>query len=670
MTGNIAAAFKRQAKRLVAIAILASTIVAFHLANIPHKIDFSLVKYPYAFARHSLPEVPGPERRSFRPMHPDLHHVTAFMSTLGSGAALADLDGDGLPNDVCYVDTVTDQVIIAPAPGTGDRYKPFALDANLGGKTLYTRTTMGPMGCLPADVNADGRIDALVYYAGRTPLLFLSRPVQPDDRPSVANFIPIDVIPTGDIWVTGSATWADLDGSGHLYLILANYFADGSDILNPQGTGKVYLPNSLSTADNGAGVRIFKCMPQISGGERGAGCSEVRDALPPSLFKGWGLAVGTQDLDGDLYPEIYVANDFGPDLLLWNRSTPGHLRFEVVKGPLTLERNQNALGRDSFKGMGVDFADLNGDGIPDIGVSSISRHELMESHQMFLSTGNLDAYKRGVAPYDEHGEELGLMWSGWAWDIKFADFNNKGWPDVVQATGFLKGKVSRWAEIQEISIANDLVVRKAKLSWPWLMPGDDVSGDDKNPFYVRTDPKGRFVNIAKEIGFGEDQVSRGIAIADVDGNGKLSMIVSNMWGLSTFYHNQCSPCGNALELSVRLPASSSATDALTVVKHGYPDKSLNSRPAINAAVVVTTASGKRQIAQVDGGNGHSGKRSPDLHFGLGDEAGPAKVEVSWRTGDQVRHETFQLDPGWHTIILGSPPVTGMLEPRTSTASAQ
>jgi len=172
MSTGIAAALKRQSKRVVATAILASTIVAFHLANIPEKADFSLIKYPYAFSRHSLPEVPGPERRSFRPMHPDLHHITAFMSTLGSGAAFADIDGDGLPNDVCYVDTVTDQVIVAPAPGTPDRYKPFALDANLGGKTLFTRTTMGPMGCVPADVNEDGRIDLLVYYVGRTPLVF------------------------------------------------------------------------------------------------------------------------------------------------------------------------------------------------------------------------------------------------------------------------------------------------------------------------------------------------------------------------------------------------------------------------------------------------------------------------------------------------------------------
>ncbi len=549
---------KRNAKRLTATAILASAVLVFHLANIPAVADLSQFQFPYSFSRHPLPEVAGPEQRSFRPMHPEFEHITAFMSTLGAGAALADISGDGLPNDICYVDTRTDQIIVAPAPGTGDRYKPFALNPNLR-EPLYTRTTMGPMGCLPADVDEDGRTDLLVYYAGRTPILFLSRPKNDDDPPSAENFIPVDIIPTGDIWVTGSATWADLDGSGHLELILANYFQDGADILNTAGKEHVYLPNSLATADNGGGPRIFRCMPQTVNGEKTAGCTEVGNALPQGLMKGWGLAVGTQDLDGDLYPEIYIANDFGPDQLLWNRSTPGRIRFELVKGPLSLlERTQNSLGRDLFKGMGVDFADVNGDGIPDIGVSSISEHELMESHQVFVSTGKSDSWARGVAPYIERGEELGLMWSGWAWDIKFADFDNKGWPDVVQATGFLKGTVSRWPEIQEISIANDLVLPLAKIGWPWLMPGDDVAGNDKNPFYVRTKPDGRFVDIAKQIGFGEDQVSRGIAIADVDGSGRLSMVVANMWGPSTFYRNECSPCGKALELSVRLPVSPQA----------------------------------------------------------------------------------------------------------------
>jgi enediyne biosynthesis protein E4 len=63
--------------------------------------------------------------------------------------ALNDLDGDGLPNDICYLDVRTDQVIVTPAPGTGARYQTFALDAG----PLYRRETMAPMGCLPGDMN-------------------------------------------------------------------------------------------------------------------------------------------------------------------------------------------------------------------------------------------------------------------------------------------------------------------------------------------------------------------------------------------------------------------------------------------------------------------------------------------------------------------------------------
>lgn len=60
-------------------------------------------------------------------------------------------------------------------------------------------------------------------------------------------------------------------------------------------------------------------------------CSlRVADALPGNLPKGWGLAVAACDIDGDLLPELYIANDFGPDRLLWNRSTPNHMRFELV----------------------------------------------------------------------------------------------------------------------------------------------------------------------------------------------------------------------------------------------------------------------------------------------------------------------------------------------------
>jgi hypothetical protein len=66
-----------------------------------------------------------------------------------------------------------------------------------------------------------------------------------------------DIFSKSDIWVTGSATTADLDGDGHLDLIFANYFKDGSDIYNPRGEGSVSMPQSFSHAANGGGERIY-----------------------------------------------------------------------------------------------------------------------------------------------------------------------------------------------------------------------------------------------------------------------------------------------------------------------------------------------------------------------------------------------------------------------------
>jgi hypothetical protein len=65
---------------------------------------------------------------------------------------------------------------------------------------------------------------------------------------------------------------------------------------------------------------------------------------------------------------------------------------------------------------------------------------------------------------------------------------------------------------------------------------------------------------------------------------------------------------------------------------------------------------RRLVSQVDGGNGHSGKRSPDLHFGLGSVSplNPVTVELNWRDPrGEVHREVMKLRPGWHTVLLGS-----------------
>jgi hypothetical protein len=84
---------------------------------------------------------------------------------------------------------------------------------------------------------------------------------------------------------------------------------------------------------------------------------------------------------------------------------------------------------------------------------------------------------------------------------------------------------------------------------------------------------------------------------------------------------------------------------------------LPSRSAVGAVVKVTLPDGRRLVTQVDGGNGHSGKRSPDVHFGLGSlplEV-PLPVEINWRNGKgEVQQQKIQLKPGRHTVLLGQP----------------
>ena len=62
-----------------------------------------------------------------RAVNPNLERISGWISSVGAAVALNDLDGDGLPNDLCHVDPRIDEITVAPVPGTGERYAPFAL---------------------------------------------------------------------------------------------------------------------------------------------------------------------------------------------------------------------------------------------------------------------------------------------------------------------------------------------------------------------------------------------------------------------------------------------------------------------------------------------------------------------------------------------------------------
>jgi hypothetical protein len=640
-------AFRRQAAKLTAIVLV---LVVYGFARVPEPSESELAKLAedFHFRATPLPTLTGQTPKTIREVNPSLRRVAGWVSSVGAAVALNDLDGDGLPNDTCYVDTRIDKIIVEPVPGTAARYQPFTLDPL---SLPYDSSTMAPMGCLPGDFNEDGLEDVLAYYWGRTPILFIKR-----DRTSSLNansYIPTEVVPGGERWYTNAATLADIDGDGHTDLVIGNFFPDGAHILDAHASVGDQMQDSMSLAQNGGRKHLLLWKTPSAG--TSVRFEEANGALPEQSARGWSLGIGAADLDGDLLPELYFANDFGPDRLLHNLSTPGHPRFELLEGRRSFTTPKSkVLGHDSFKGMGVDFGDLNGDGIPDIYVSNITQeYGLEESHFVFLSTGHVELMKQGIAPYVDRSESLGLSRSGWGWEARLGDFNNDGTLEALQATGFLKGTVNRWPELHEVVIGNDQLLHDPR-SWPILQSGDDISGSDHNPFFARG-PDGRYHDIAAQLSLDQPMLSRGIATADVDGDGRLDYAVANQWGTSYFYHNESTNPGTFVGLRLRLPAGDDESRT-RVCGEGSRPTVLASRAAIGAEARVLLPGHTPLVAQVDGGNGHSGKRSNDLQFGLGHLIGNEliTVELRWRDSrGALQQQTIQLSPGrWYTILLG------------------
>jgi hypothetical protein len=260
--------------------------------------------------------------------------------------------------------------------------------------------------------------------------------------------------------------------------------------------------------------------------------------------------------------------------------------------------------------------------------------------------------KKGIAPYEDLSESLGLSRSGWGWDCRLADFDNDGTLEALQACGFLKGTVNRWPELHEVAMGNDLLLHRPG-SWPRLHVGDDISGHDHDPFFVRAS-NGRYYDVAGDIGMGDPQNTRGIAVADVNGDGRLDFAVANQWMPSYMFINNSPGPGSFMGLHLVLPIDDPTTNEVTE-QPGHPWPGLRARPAIGASAAVRMPDGRRLVAQADGGSGHSGKRSPDLHFGLGDlpDSSRLPVDLTWRDSHgQIHHQTITIGPGWHTIVLG------------------
>jgi len=340
-----------------------------------------------------------------------------------------------------------------------------------------------------------------------------------------------------------------------------------------------------------------------------------------------------------------VANDHGPDRMYHNRSTAGHIRFAEVEGVRhALVPKSKRVGHDSFKGMSIDFGDLTGSGRFDMFVSNITTTwGIEESNFLWRNTSSDQADARaqlgaGRAPFENEAAKLKMAWTGWGWDAKMADFDNSGYPAVVQADGFVKGQINRWPWLQELAMSNDLMLENPGM-WPNAEPGDDISGHEALAFWARGDD-GKFVNVSKELGLAVPTPTRGIAVGDTDGNGAQDFAVARQWETPAYYRNDKAGSGDFLGLRLHRPALGATADTA-------------GSPAYGAQVRIRTADGRTQLAQLDGGGGHSGRRSFDVFFGLGTAGSqPVSATVSWRDLDGATHtQTLDLTAGWHDLML-------------------
>jgi hypothetical protein len=635
--------------------VLALTGALFALVQLPGASagQRAAVASRFHFVELPVAEPPGLPHATIRDVNPAYRHIQAWISSVGAAVAINDFTGSGRPDDMCLVDTRSNTVIVTPVPGTKavGTFRPFVLTPSPA--LPYDASTMAPMGCVPGDFNQDGLMDLLVYYWGRTPVIFMLK--RDAAHLSASAYQPVEAVPhrpgpggryAGPLWNTNAVAVADFDGDGHPDILIGNYFPD-SPVLGRDSRGTVVMPDGLSQATNGGGDLILRWDGAArSGAPR---YTQAASPFPKRASTGWTLAAAAADLDSSMMPELYVANDFGHDHLFANVSRPGHIRFTEAKGWRSpFVPKSKVLGDGSFKGMGIDFTDLASNGRLDMVVSNITTSfGLQESNFTWMNTARSQAQMRrdllrGAADFSDQSWPMGLAQSGWSWDVKAGDFANDGSQDVVQTAGFVKGRVNRWPQLQELATMNDNFLSNP-LYWPNVEAGDDIAGHQCLAFFAREPGGGRYLNVSPELGLCAPIPTRGIAMADTRGNGALDFAVARQWGPPAFYQNDAAHLGNYLDLRLYLPVRGPRAPLQAV-----------GTPAIGAVVTVRTASGTAMTAQVDGGSGHSGKNDFGLHFGLGRPAAAVTATVSWRDGTGRAHrETIRLAPGLHMLLLGS-----------------
>lgn len=484
-----------------------------------------------------------------------------LIETMGSGVALFDYDNDGRLD----IFVVNGAALSDPTPkGTipqksGPKYwnrlyhqKPDGTFEDVTEKAGLAGAGYG-MGVAVGDYDNDGFEDLYVTAYGGNKLYHNNGDGTFTDVTEKAG------VAAGG-WST-SAAWVDLDNDGRLDLVVLRYLQwDFDDIWcgeRKEGHRAYCHPDAFHAIS-----------PLVYHNDGNGHFTEVSRQMGLAA-PGKGLGVGLADYDRDGHIDIFVANDSMPEFLYHNK---GDGTFEDV----ALSSGVAVDGEGhTYAGMGVDFADYNNDGLPDLVVTDLAS----QMYALYRNNGD------GTFTYDSYPSGLGRMTMAHSgWGVRFIDYDNDGWKDLLITQG------------------HDLDT--IQLNFPDLRY--------REPMLLARNTGQKFVDVSEQSGdiFQKAWVGRGLALGDIDNDGRLDAAVTGNDGALYVLHN----------------ATPTQNHWLTLLLIGHK----SNRDAIGAEVKITTAKGIQMVTVTTAGSylSSSDKR---VHFGLG-PGKTATVEIRWPSG--------------------------------------
>jgi hypothetical protein len=484
-----------------------------------------------------------------------------LIETMGAGVALFDYDNDGRLD----IFVVNGAPLSDPTPkGTvpqksGPKYwnrlyhqKPDGTFEDVTEKAGLTGAGYG-MGVAVGDYDNDGFEDLYVTAYGGNKLYHNNGDGTFTDVTEKAGV-------AGSGWST-SAAWVDLDADGRLDLVVLRYLQwDFDDIWcgqRKEGYRAYCHPDAFHAIS-----------PLVYHNDGNGHFTEVSRQLGLGApGKGLGIAVADYDRDGHI--DIFVANDSMPEFLYHNK---GDGTFEEV----ALSSGVAVDGEGhTYAGMGVDFADYNNDGLPDLVVTDLAS----QMYALYRNNGD------GTFTYDSYPSGIGRMTMAHSgWGVRFIDYDNDGWKDLLITQG------------------HDLDT--IQLNFPHLRY--------REPMLLARNNGQKFVDVSSQSGdiFQKAWVGRGLALGDIDNDGRLDAVVTGNDGALYVLHN----------------ATPTQNHWLTLLLIGHQ----SNRDAIGAEVKIITAKGI-QMATVTTSGSYLSSSDKRVHFGLGSEK-TATVEIRWPSG--------------------------------------